>query len=73
LDNYLEQFHFSIKQSVTCIQSHFGAATVFGIFTSLVMNVPLIGPLIVPFVCAIAATRYGHLNQMESFERVQVE
>ena len=72
LDNYLEQFHFSIKQSVTCIQSHFGAATVFGIFTSLVMNVPLIGPLIVPFVCAIAATRYGHLNQMESFEREQV-
>ena len=69
LDNYLEQFHFSIKKSVTCIQSHFGAATVFGIFTSLVMNIPLIGPLVVPFLCAIAATRYGHLNQMEAFNK----
>jgi len=69
LDNYLEQFHFSIKKSVTCIQSHFGAATVFGIFTSLVMHVPLIGPLIVPFLCAIAATRYGHMNQMEAFNK----
>jgi len=69
LDNYLEQFHFSIKDSVSCIQTHFGAATVFGIFTSIVMYVPLIGPLIVPFLCAIAATRYGHLNQMESFNK----
>ncbi len=69
LDNYLEQFHFSIKKSVTCIQSHFGAATVFGIFTSLVMHVPLIGPLVVPFLCAIAATRYGHMNQMEAFNK----
>jgi len=68
LDNYLEQFHFSISKSVTCIQSHFGAATVFGLFTSLLMNVPFIGPLIVPFLCTIAATRYGHLSQMESFE-----
>ena len=69
LDNYLEQFHFSIKESVSCIQTHFGAATVFGIFTSIVMYVPLIGPLIVPFLCAIAATRYGHLNQMEAFNK----
>ena len=72
LDNYLEQFHFSIKKSATCIQSHFGAATVFGLFTSLVMNVPLIGPLVVPFLCAIAATRYGHQSHMEDFEELVV-
>lgn len=72
LDNYLEQFHFSIKKSATCIQSHFGAATVFGLFTSLVMNVPLIGPLVVPFLCAIAATRYGHQSQMEDFEEIVI-
>ncbi len=70
LDNYLEQFHFTIKKSATCIQSHFGAATVFGLFTSIVMNVPVIGPLVVPFLCAIAATRYGHQSQMEDFEKV---
>ena len=70
LDNYLEQFHISIKNSTKCIQSHFGAATVFGVFTSLVMNVPLIGPLVVPFLCAIAATRYGHFNQLENVEGI---
>jgi len=66
LDNYLEQFNFSIKESAKCVQSHFGAATVFGLFTSIVMNIPIIGPLTVPFLCAIAATRYGHISQMEA-------
>jgi len=71
LDNYLEQFKFSITDSVQCIQSHFGAATVFGIFASLVMNVPIIGPLVVPFLCGIAATRYGHISQMETFSKTE--
>ncbi len=68
LDNYLEQYHFSLKQSSKCIQSHFGAATVFGVFASILMNIPLVGPLVVPFICGIAATRYGHISQMESFK-----
>lgn len=70
LDNYLEQFKFTINESASCIQSHFGAALVFGLFTSVVMNVPVVGPLLVPFVCGIAATRYGHMMEMESFPRV---
>ncbi len=71
LDNYLEQFGFSINESAKCIQSHFGASTVFGVFTSIVMLIPIIGPLIVPFLCAIAATRYGHDSQMESFKKAK--
>jgi len=69
LDNYLVQFNFSIKESVRCIQSHFAASAVFGVFASLLMYIPTIGPLIVPFVCGIAATKYGHMTQMESFSR----
>ena len=71
LDNYLEQFKFTISDSVRCIQTHFGAATVFGIFASLVMNIPILGPLVVPFLCAIAATRYGHISQMETFQKTE--
>ena len=67
LDNYLEQFGFNIKNSVKCVQSHFGASALFGITASILMNIPFIGPLIVPFIIGIAATRYGHETKMEAF------
>ena len=67
LDNYLEQYKFSLKNSSKCVQRHFGASAVFGVFASVLMNVPLLGPLVVPFICGIAATRYGHEAKMEAF------
>jgi len=67
LDNYLEQFKFSINESAQVIQGHFGASLIFGLFTSIVINIPIIGPLVVPFICGIAATRYGHEYNLESF------
>lgn len=69
LDNYLEQSGFTIKESAKCIQSHFGASTVIGLFASIFMHIPLVGPLLVPFICAIAATRYGHESKMEAFAK----
>jgi len=68
IDNYLEQFGFNIKQSVKCIQKNFGASAFFGVLTSITMNIPLLGPLIVPIVFGIAATRYGHARKIESFK-----
>ena len=68
LDNYLEQYKFSLKNSSKCVQRHFGASAVFGVFASVLMNVPLLGPLVVPFICGIAATRYGHEAKMEAFD-----
>jgi len=65
LDNYLEQYHFTIQRSSKHIQSHFGAATVFGVFASIGMSIPVIGPILVPFICAVAATIYGHEMKME--------
>ena len=65
LDNYLEQYHFSIKKSSKRIQSHFGAATFFGIIASAGMSIPVIGPILMPFIFAVAATIYGHEVAME--------
>ncbi len=65
LDNYLEQFDFTIKKSVKCIQTHFGASAFFGILASLLMSIPFIGPLITPILFGIAATRYGHASRLE--------
>ena len=65
LDNYLEQYHFSIVKSSKRIQSHLGAATFLGIFASIGMSIPVIGPIVVPFIGAVAATLYGHEMKME--------
>ena len=65
LDNYLEQYQFTIKKSSKQIQTHFGAATVLGIFASIGMLVPVIGPILIPFICAVAATIYGHKVGLE--------
>lgn len=65
LDNYLEQFHLTIQESSKHIQSHYGAAVVLGIFASIGMSIPVIGPILIPFICAVAATIYGHEAQME--------
>lgn len=65
LDNYLEQFDFTIKNSIKCIQTHFGASAFFGILASLLMSIPFIGPLITPILFGIAATRYGHASRIE--------
>lgn len=65
LDNYLEQFHFSIVRSSKHIQQHLGAATTFGIIASAGMSIPVIGPVLMPFIFAVAATIYGHEVAME--------
>jgi len=66
LDNYLEQYHYTIDESAAIIQSHLGASVVFGAFASLLMHIPLIGPLVMPFICGIAATRYGHEYNLDN-------
>jgi len=72
LDNYLEQFGYSIRESGECIQTHFGAATAFGVIAVVLMHIPFLGPLITPFICAIAATRYGHASKLEYYNPEKV-
>ena len=73
LDNYLELFHVKIKTSAIVMRSHIGGALVIGLVASVFLLIPVIGPLFVPFVCSIAATRYGHRYLMEQHPSVALE
>ena len=64
-DNFNEQFGLEIKQSKNIIWKHKGAALGLGIVASILLMIPLIGALIVPVGGGIAATIYGHRNNME--------
>lgn len=65
-DNYNEQQKLNIKESDICIRHHSGAATTLGIVASLGLMVPLIGPLVVPVLCAITANIYGFSYNIEN-------
>jgi len=73
LDNYMEQFGYTIRESSRTIQTHFGAAVTLGVIAGALMHIPLVGPLVTPFICAIAATRYGHQVKMENYIPEKVE
>lgn len=64
-DNYTEQFGFTRKQSDLLIRKHMGAAIGLGLIINIGLYVPLVGPFLVPFLGAIAATLYGDKVKME--------
>ncbi len=68
LDNYYEQFEINIKESSNRIYNHRYASTFLGVVISLMLYIPLIGPLITPLFGAIAATLYGHKNRLEHLQ-----
>lgn len=69
-DNYNEQYALSIKKSEKRIAEHKYAATSLGVILSLILHIPLIGPIIAPFLGAVTATVYGYDYQMQS-QKVQ--
>ncbi len=68
LDNYNEQFSFKIKQSQTIIRQHLGAAFILGLVVTLLLYVPLVGPLLAPIFGGIAASIYGFRYSLETTE-----
>ncbi len=64
-DNFNEQFGLKIKQSRNIIWKHKFAALGLGLIATILLFIPLIGALIVPVFGGIAATMYGHQNNME--------
>ena len=60
LDNYNEQHDIPIKDSELIIRQHFGAAMVFGVAVSIMLLIPIIGPLGAPILAAVSATIYGY-------------
>lgn len=66
IDNYLELYNISISSSAVIVRSHIGGALVIGLISSALLLVPLIGPLFIPILCSIAATRYADQFQIEN-------
>ncbi len=66
LDNYNEQHALSIKDSSNIIKKRLGASTALGVIASVIMLVPLIGPLTAPLFCAVIATLYGYRHKLEA-------
>lgn len=56
MDNYLEQFHFSIKDSFKTSQQFIGVCLGTGLIVQVFFMVPLIGPVLAPFLAAVAVT-----------------
>jgi uncharacterized protein involved in cysteine biosynthesis len=60
MDNYFEQKGLSIKESGNYIKEHLFAATIIGAAGYILFMIPLIGALVGPFICSVAATSYLH-------------
>ncbi|MFK7808402.1 MAG: EI24 domain-containing protein [Saprospiraceae bacterium] len=68
LDNYNEQFEFKISKSQQIIRRHLGAAFALGLVVTLLLYIPLVGPLLAPIFGGVAATIYGVRYSMEDTE-----
>lgn len=68
LDNYNEQHALSISKSDKIIRKKFGASTALGMLGSVIMLIPVIGPLTAPLFCSVTATLYGYRNQIENVD-----
>ena len=58
MDNYYEQYNIKIRESAKYIREHAVAAIVIGIVGYVLFAMPLVGALLGPFICAVAATTY---------------
>ncbi len=56
LDNYQEQFHMGIRESLKFSQNFIGVAMALGIFLYFVLMVPIAGAVAAPCIAAVAAT-----------------
>jgi len=59
-DNYNELHNLSIKNSEITTKYHFGATLALGTVSSLLLLIPIIGPIITPIFAALTANIYGY-------------
>jgi len=72
LDNYLELHDISISKSAVIVRSHIGGTLMIGLIASVFLLVPIVGPLLIPVLCSIAATRYAHQFRIEEHSSVEI-
>lgn len=56
VDNYAEQFELEIPQSIRYAKQYFGITLAAGIVMSLLMWIPVAGPIFAPLLAAVAVT-----------------
>ena len=59
-DNYNELYHLPIKKSELATKYHFGATLALGTVSSILLMIPIIGPILTPIFAALTANIYGH-------------
>ena len=59
-DNYNELYKLSIKKSEITTKYHFGATLALGTVASVLLLIPLIGPIVTPIFAALTANIYGY-------------
>jgi CysZ protein len=57
MDYYLER-HFTFSESVEKVRQHKWASITLGLLFILFLMIPVIGPILGPYTCAVTATRY---------------
>jgi hypothetical protein len=62
IDNYNHTFGISIKDSTPIVRSHLGAALVIGFVAKILFLMPVVGAILVSFICSVAATWYMHTS-----------
>ncbi len=62
LDNYLEQYGYSIKESALTIKSYLGASIGLGLVSYVLIFIPVIGLIVAPLLGAVVSTLYLHAN-----------
>jgi len=72
-DNYNEQFGLTIKESAALTKENMGAAVMLGIAAHVILIVPIVGAIIMPIFCAVAATLYGHKDNDYIVGRVELD
>ncbi len=60
MDNYYELYGIKIRESAKYVKTHAFAAIVIGGVGYLLFTIPLLGAILGPFICAVAATLYLH-------------
>ncbi len=69
MDNYFEQKKMNVKEAQPFIFKHKYATMTIGAVAYLLFLFPLIGAIVAPFICAVAACCYLHdVNKEEDFK-----
>ena len=73
MDNYYEQSNIPIRESAKYIREHVYAAIIIGLIGYLLFMIPLLGAILGPFICAVAATLYLHHKSVTDDSIVDIE